>query len=126
MSPIATPQTTFEVLGLHPVKIDVPAHLLEVAVRNCGGPFEIRRVTQGLDGPVPFRECLLDATGNTVTADGISLTLRPELWRGNLRLAFILRSLKVLTPLRTPFGPVELPRETPLPARLRLLFFLAP
>ncbi len=115
-----------EILGLHAVRLEAPAHLLEVMLHGCTGPVEIRKFTQGLDGPVPFRELLLDATGNTVLADGIALTVRPEMWEGDLRLTFLMRSLKLSLNLQTPFGPVELPRESPLPMRLRLIYFHAP
>lgn len=120
------PEHIVQVIGLHPVAMESPAHLLEVIVRGCTGPFEIRQFTQGMDGPVPYREFLLDTGGNTVVADGITLTVRPDLWIGDMRLVFLMRSLKTTMNLRTPFGLVELPRETPLPMRLRLIYFHAP
>lgn len=115
-----------QVIGLHTVMLEAPAHLFEIAVHGSTGPFEIRQFTQGMDGPVPYREFLLDATGNTVLADGMALSMRPELWVGELRMSFLMRSLKLTMNLRTPFGPVELPRVTPIPMRLRLIYFHAP
>ena len=124
--------TTVEIIGLHPVQASEPVYLLEILVRNSEGVFEIVKFTQELPGEpidnwqVPYDEKILDADGDKVIADGFGAEDMPELWIGNVRLAFFFHFLDLSKPLMTPFGDVALPPESDMPSRLSIIEYQEP
>jgi hypothetical protein len=123
---------TVEILGLHPVQANEPVHLLEIMVRNSDGVFDIDQFTQEIsDEPkdnwqVPYDEKILNANGDGILADGFETQNIPELWTGNVRLAFFFHFLDVSKTLNTPFGDVRLPEETERPSRLAIMEYEEP
>jgi hypothetical protein len=121
-----------EIIGVYPIEADEPVHLIELRVRGAGRVFDIGEFTQeDSERPrdnwqVPYDEQILSASGDEVLADGYRASKRPELWRGDMRLAFFFHYLDFEQPLRTPFGEVSLPTETELPQRLAMIEYEQP
>jgi hypothetical protein len=116
-----------KVIGVYPVEADEPVHLIELSVLGAQGVFKIEDITQEVPGQprdnwqCPYMEQILSASGDEVLADDYDAPKRPELWRGDMRLAFFFHYLDFERPLRTPFGEVQLPAESELPERLSML-----
>jgi hypothetical protein len=116
-----------EIVGVHPVDAVEPCHLVEMIIRGCKGKFDISGFTQEAPGrpmsnwQVAYMECLLNADGTAIIADDYEMQHRPELWQGDVWLAFFIHYLDLNRPLRTPFGEVTLPRSTPRPRRLDMI-----
>jgi len=96
------------VVGIHPVKTNVPCHLIEIAVANTNnGEFDWDQITQELPG-VP--------QGNWQAAyDEQQIPAADE----RVHYAFFFHFLDPSRPLCTPFGEIDLPEPTPLPTHLR-------
>jgi hypothetical protein len=94
-----------EVVGVHPIEAGEPCHLMEVVIRGASG-VDLARFTQADeslirdDWQVPYDERVL--------AHG----------EDEVRPAFFFHYLDLSRPLVTPFGPVALPSESPVPAHL--------
>jgi hypothetical protein len=121
-----------KVIGVYPVKADEPVHLVEVSVLGAQGIFNVGDFTQEIpDQPrenwqSPYMEQILSASGDEVLADDYEASKRPELWRGDMRLAFFFHYLDFERPLGTPFGEVQLPAESELPERFSMLVYERP
>ncbi len=113
-----------EVIGVYPVEAPEPVYLIEMWIRGAEGLFELCDITQEVPGQppsnwqVPYSEYILSPLGDKVLTEEFEATERPELWRGDVRLAFFFHYLSFERPLRTPFGEVRLPAESDFPARL--------
>ncbi len=116
-----------EFIGVYSIEADEPVHLIELRVRGSQDIFEIGDFTQEIpDQPrenwqVPYLEQILNPSGDEVLADDYEASKHPELWRGDMRLAFFFHYLDFERPLRTPFGEVKLPAESELPQRLSMI-----
>jgi hypothetical protein len=121
-----------KVIGVYPVEADEPVHLIELSVLGAQGFFNVGNITQEIPNQprgnwqVPYMEQILSASGNEVLADDYEASKRPELWRGDIRLAFFFHYLDFERPLRTPFGDVQLPAESDLPERLSMMEYEQP
>jgi hypothetical protein len=71
-------------------------------------------------------EHILSESGDDVVADDSTAAERPELWKGDMRLAFFFHHLSFARPLKTPFGDVRLPAESELPVRLSAILNHSP
>jgi hypothetical protein len=113
------------VVGVHPVDLsrtDGPIHLVEIAVEGDLRDFYFMDITQDVprrpqkDWPVAWAEHLfVEATGHW---ESIWPTRDAYAAAGRARFAFFFHHLDLTRPLRTSFGPVRLPPETPVPAHL--------
>jgi len=90
------------------VVVDAPASTLDVSEFCQEDPKAPRSNWQ-----VAYDERFLNAEG---TAEEGGLAVSP------CRLAFYLHLIDFARPMRTPFGPVNLPEPTPMPERLQALF----
>src|SRR5688572_27743244 len=96
-----------KVIGVYPIEADEPVHLVELSVLGAPGVFNVGEITQEIpDQPrdnwqSPYMEQILSASGEDVLADDYEASERPELWRGDMRLAFFFHYLDFERPLRT-------------------------
>ena len=112
-----------QVVGVYPVDAPEPCHLVELRVSGSEGRFDVSQFTQEDDRPridwqVAYAEKLLDASGDSIEWALWNGPGDEVPWSGDLRLAFFFHYLDFARPLRTPFGPVDLPAPSPLPDRL--------
>ena len=118
--------TTIDVIGIYyvDVDVDVPVHLIEILVKSSNGIFDLAKITQEIpdqsrrNWQAPWDEKILDHTGKKIIADYFSAREKPELWIGNIRMAFFFHYLDSSKPLITPFGLITLPIESAKPNRL--------
>ena len=121
-----------KVIGVYPIETDEPVHLIEVSVLGAQGIFKVGDITQEIaDQPrdnwqAPYMEQILSASGDEVLAVDYEASKQPELWRGDMRLAFFFHYLDFERPLQTPFGEVQLPAESELPERLAMMEYEQP
>ncbi len=121
-----------EPIGVYPVEAREPVHLVEVWVRAAERVFDIGGITQDLpDQPksnwqVPYSEYVLNGAGDETLTEEFGAADKPELWKGDMRMAFFFHYLDFERPLLTPFGPVQLPRATELPERLSIIRYEPP
>jgi hypothetical protein len=124
-----------EIVGVYPVtdpEPEVPVHLIEIWVRRTTEIVDLGKVTQKVDGKprelwqVPYREYILTAEGDEVLVNCWDVP-PPESWLpGDIRLVFFFHMLDFGRPLRTPFGPCHLPKESTLPDRLAMIRYVVP
>lgn len=124
------PSPELRVLGVYPVEgSDEPCHLIEMSLRNFCGELRLGEITQPEPGversswQVPYWEQRLDEHGFFVVEDLFPGPVRVD---GELRFVFYFHYLDLSAPLRTQFGPVLLPGETPTPNRLSALSYSPP
>ena len=116
--------TRLDAIGLHPIDVSEPCHLIELRFTGLDAPFDIGSITQPIPGEpssnwqTPYLERYLDESGTQSLADYGTAPLPADIWHDGLRVAFFLHYLDSSQPLQTPFGLVALPRETPTPERL--------
>jgi hypothetical protein len=102
------------IIGVHPVLAEEPVHLIEIEVTGDVAAFDFGEVTQELsDQPRENWQVAYDER---------------ELGRNSasIRFAFFFHYLDLTKPLLTPFGPVSLPGERPVPSHLRSLKYEQP
>jgi hypothetical protein len=120
--------TWIEVVGIYPVESEQPVHLVELIVHNCNGSIDMLGITQEAprqprdDWQVPYEERILDESGSTILA--VPSGGSPEIWEGDVRLAFFFHYLDLSQPLQTPFGALSLPKLTPMPERLMTMPYI--
>jgi hypothetical protein len=121
-----------EVVGVYPVpEAHEPVHLIELVVRNSTG-FDPASFSQpDPDQPeenwqVAYDERALNESGDTPITGSFELSRRPDLLKGDVRLAFFMHYLDPTRPLMTPFGAVELPNPTDRPPRLSTIEYEEP
>jgi len=118
--------TSIEVVGVYPVAVAKPCHLIELVVRNTRGALALTEFTQEIaavpaqNWQVPWQAQILDPTGSRVIAEGSALASE-ALWSGDVRLAFFFHHLDFSWPFLTPCGVTNLPLPEGLPARLRMI-----
>jgi hypothetical protein len=115
------------VLGLHPIRdADQPCHLVELKVSNYKGVLDLSAIRvphpRGKPGleQVPYLPHVLDKTGSS----GTDLGTEDPVVKGECRLAFFIFYLAESWKLESPVGPLPLPRETPVPRRLRFMKYV--
>lgn len=124
--------TTVEVIGIYPIELNKPVHLIEILIKNSEGVFDLTEITQAvpnqpkLNWQVPWEEKILDGAGERVIADCFAANEKPELWVGNVRMVFFFHNVDFSRPLITPFGRVTLPSESPMPNRLSEIAYGTP
>jgi len=100
----------------------LPQYLIELRVNGPG--FDLNDVTQEQEGvwrddwQSPWDEKLLGSDGGTVVAEAHEFDVPGVVPGDTARVAFFFHHLDLNRPLKTGFGDVELPPETPRPARL--------
>jgi hypothetical protein len=95
------------VVGVHPVAADERVHLVELEIEGTGDDFDIGAVTQELLGqPHSNWQAVYD---------------EQEVGRNaaHVRFAFFFHNLDFDKPLLSSVGPLDLPRESPMPKHLR-------
>jgi hypothetical protein len=124
---IEVKMTHVEIVGVHPVDGPEPCHLVELIIYDCEGEVDLSGFTQEDPGQprdnwqVPYLEHYLNTEGTSVLADDQSILDKPELWNGDVRLAFFFHYLDQKRPLETPFGDIIVPEETFRPDRLQII-----
>ena len=122
-----------EIVGIYRIEATETVHLIEVTFNNVDVVPDLIGFTQALpDQPrenwqVPYDECLLDSSGSSIIDSGGQFSPdHPELWKGNVRMAFFFHDLDLAKPIRTPYGEMVLPREEKLPGRLTMIKYDPP
>jgi len=121
-----------KIIGIYPVEANEPVHLIELSVLDAQGTFNIGDITQEISGQpsdnwqCPYMEQILSASGDAILAGDYEASKRPELWEGDMRLAFFFHYLDFERPLLTPFGEIQLPAESKFPARLLMIEYEQP
>ncbi len=104
----------FTILGVHPVPIETPCHLLEVLIEGIEEGIDFGEITQCVQGEArdnwqaPYDERIL------------------EKGDGSFRYAFFFHHLNFEQPLLTPMGSVPLPPPSPMPKHLQSIPYEAP
>lgn len=117
--------TTAQITGVYPLH-DAPeiCHLIELAVFDGNGTFDLTKITQVVSDlepaswQCPYLERIVSVDGLEILTDLDEAEELPHLWYGNYRLVFFFHFLDFSKPLRTPFGELNIPRESALPDRL--------
>ena len=121
-----------EIIGVYPIEAPEPVHLIELRVRGAQGIFNVGEITQKIpreprdNWQAPYMEQIINVSGDGILADDYEASKRPELWQGDMRLAFFFHYMDLERPLWTPFGEVELPTESELPKRLSFIEYEQP
>ena len=121
-----------EIIGVYPVEAPEPVHLIEFWVRGAQGIFNVGDFTQEMPArprdswQTAYDEQVLDASGTQLLAASFQADREPELWRGDMRMFFFFHYLDPQRSLRTPFGEVQLPPASALPARLSMVRYEPP
>ncbi|KKK69309.1 hypothetical protein LCGC14_2935330 [marine sediment metagenome] len=116
-----------EVIGVHKIASREPCHLIEVVVRDAGGPFSLGDFTQEWPGKDPagwqvaYAAKFLDQEGVRITGNTTLDKGNAELWASPTRIAFFFHYLDLGDPLQSPFGDIHLPPPSPMPERLRVM-----
>ena len=103
-----------EIIGVHLVPSDQPVHIIEIELTGDVSSFDFSAVTQEqADQPqanwqVAYDERLVSQEGEQV------------------RFAFFFHYLDLAKPLLTSVGPIELPKESPLPPYLSQVGYESP
>lgn len=124
--------TTVDVVGVYRIESHETVHLVEILVNNSKGVFDLSEFTQEISDQqkenwqVPWDEKILDIQGEKILADYFSVKEKPELWMGNVRIAFFFHYLDFSKPLITPFGLVTLSNESLIPNRLAEIEYESP
>ena len=119
-----------EVIGVYPVRIAEPCHLIELWVRELAGVLRIIDFTQELEGQprenwqVPYDEPVLNESGTMQAGDRFPQRVEAE--GGDVRLAFFFHYLDLAKPLLTRAGPLVLPGASAMPSRLRFFTYESP
>ena len=123
---------TVEIIGVYPVQAEERCHALELWVKGVVQPFSFGDFKQE-DPAEPewkwqcaWMEHVLNVRGDKVLADERQISSQPELFRGDMRVLFFMHFLNLRRPLATPFGPVAIPTETSMPARLSTVHYERP
>lgn len=120
------------IVGVYVVSGEISVHLVELIVRGSVGVFDLGSFTQEIpDQPdsnwqVAYDERFLDKSGLHILFDGTSARGNMALWMGDVRLAFFFHFIDFNKPLKTPFGDVEIPKETTMPTRLSVIEYEPP
>ena len=120
------------IIGIYRIKAREPVHLIDLEIQNCQGVFDLSTITQEVplqpqyNWQVPYMEHILNADGTMILADDLDASRKPELWKGDVRMAFFFHYLDITRPLRTPFGEIPLPKESKLPKRLKIIKYESP
>lgn len=111
-----------DVIGVYPVAVPEPCHLIEIVVANGDVADAVAAITQEIPGhpreswQVPYDEHVLTADrsrlGEPLASDG--------------RVAFFFHYLDLARPLVTAGGHVPLPAPSPRPARLGFICYEPP
>lgn len=115
---------TIEIVGVYRVEANASVHLIEILIKNSKASFDLAEITQRIPNEskqlwqVPWDEKILDQAGEKIITDDFLAIKKPELWIGDVRMAFFFHNLDFSKPLITPFGPVNLPIESVKPLRL--------
>lgn len=116
--------TRIDAVGLHPLDLSEPCHLIELRFTELDAPFDVGSITQPVPGQpssnwqTPYLERYFDESATEPVADYGTHPLPSDLWHDGLHIVFFFHYLDSSQPLQTPFGPVTLPCETPIPAHL--------
>jgi hypothetical protein len=116
--------STVSVIGVYPVDSDLPCYLVELAIGNCTGIFDLSQITQAVHGQprenwqAPYAEQLISWDGLTILTGPFEAEETKELWIGNIRIGFFFHFLNFAIPLQTPFGNLSLPAPSTKPDRL--------
>jgi hypothetical protein len=95
------------IIGIHPVEADEPVRLIELEIDGAIDDFDFGQVTQDLPNqPRAKWQAVYDERELSREAE-------------RARFAFFFHYLDFDKPLLTPFGPVKLPPESPLPEHLQ-------
>jgi hypothetical protein len=115
------------VLGVHLVDVDHFCHLIELLVCDPAREFSLTALTQPVEGveearwQVPYDEKFFEAEScRLLQADVFDV---PD--RDSYRLAFFFHYLDFAKPLRSSFGPLQLPPPLPRPDHLMFLRYEA-
>lgn len=120
------------IVGVYAVPGEPGVHLVELLVSGSDGIFDVSLFTQELsDQPesnwqVAYDEHLLDGSGGSIIDDAFSDRSNTSLWTGSVRLVFFFHDMDFSKPLKTPFGEIEVPGETPIPERLSAIKYEPP
>ena len=101
----------FIILGVHPIETSAPCHLIEAELSDPAS-FDWGDVTQEMPGEprsnwqVPWDERPIDDA--------------------ETKWAFFFHHLDLGQPLLTPEGPIQLPRESPIPEHLATVEYESP
>lgn len=102
------------IVGIHPVPSDEPVHLIEIELTGDVDALDFGEITQEqTDQPRENWQVVYDER---------------EVGRGDgcVRFAFFFHYLDLEKPLRTPFGAVSLPAESPIPRHLQNIEYEQP
>ena len=107
-------QGSAKIIGIYPVVADEPVHLIELLVKAEGDQFDLGEITQEIPG---------EAEANWQVAYDERLLENRD---GSARYVFFFHYLNFSKPLMTPFGPMAIPKPTPIPTHLQHVQYEGP
>ena len=114
---------TIQIVGVYPVDIDDPAHLVEVLVSDPFDEVDWDSFTQNEEDIVADVDAASDGDTEAGPHDP---QLIEQLADGTTRAVFFFHGLDVARPLFSPFGSLQLPSPTNRPARLAAITYGPP
>lgn len=125
--------TTIEIHGIYAIDAPYPCHIVELSIRDCT---EECMQLKGITYPVtvegrrteqaPFCEHYLSLDGNEILGNSGYGWDHPEIWSGDLRVAFLMHFLEPDGKINTPCGPMTIPPASVRPKRLASLKYVSP
>ncbi|MFP4345591.1 MAG: hypothetical protein ACLFU8_12925 [Anaerolineales bacterium] len=116
------PEAEIEVVGIYPVLEHKGVSMVELIVDAPYREIDVGAFHQPQPGeppeawPVAEDVRYLNPEGTLMIGDTFQ---RPLEEHEKTRLLFFMHDLDIELPLRTPFGPLDLPKRRPMPSRLR-------
>ena len=119
--------------GVYKVRAPQPCYIVELTIKNSQQKlnfaevlFDVEIPGYGMRTQAPFNEHFISLDGEKVLGDYKVGWKNPGIWKGDVRLAFLMHYLEPGKFLRTPYGDVEIPKITTRPGRLKKIKYVSP
>jgi hypothetical protein len=123
---------TLEVHGVYEISAPAPCYLVEITLHGSTKELNLANVVFHVHiggrktKQVPFEEHFLSLDGLQVLGNFQYGWDHPDVWIGEVRLAFLMHYLTGGQSLKTPYGAVVLPEITERPERLKTIKYRSP
>lgn len=123
---------TITLHGVYKIRAPEPCFIVEVTIHDSKAELAFSEVVYNveIDGSdteqAPFEEHFLSADGDEVLGDYTYAWDNPNVWVGEVRIAFLMHFLTPGGIIETPHGPLIVPEPTPRPDRLKTIKYVSP
>jgi len=125
--------TSVVIHGAYKVRAPEPCFIVELTIKASEEELSFSEVLfdaniagVGVRTQAPFNEHFVSMDGNEVLGDYTYGWDHPEIWKGDVRIVFLMHFLKPGGSIKTPYGNVEIPKFTSRPERLKKIKYVSP